>query len=95
LPDIATSLPLHHESNHPCQNLDHQQIRTYTKDPHQRPELAAIQFRAPTHVQSEVTFNQVERPPDDSARVAATDGRRWLSSARAVCAKQIRDGGTD
>jgi hypothetical protein len=61
LPDIAIGLSLHHEGNHPRQNLDYQQHRTGTKHPHQRPELAAIQFRAATHVQSKVTFNQMER----------------------------------
>jgi hypothetical protein len=61
LPDIAISLSLHHEGDHPCQNLDRQQRRTDTKDPHQRPELAAIQFRAATHVQSKVTLSQMER----------------------------------
>jgi hypothetical protein len=60
LPDIATSLSLHYEGNDPCQNLDHQQHRTDPKHRHQRPELATIQFRAATHVQSKVTFNQVE-----------------------------------
>jgi hypothetical protein len=54
------SLPLGHEGSHPCQNLEHQQHSTDAKDPHQRPELATVQFRAAPHVQGKVTFNQVE-----------------------------------
>jgi hypothetical protein len=42
--------------NHPRQNLDHQQQRTHTKDPHQRPELATVQFCAATHVQSKIAL---------------------------------------
>jgi hypothetical protein len=61
LPDIATSLPLDHEGNHPRQNLAHQQHCADTKDPHQHPELSAIQLRAATHMQGKITFNQVER----------------------------------
>lgn len=61
MPDIATSLPLHNEGNRPCQNLDHQQHRTYTKDPHQGPELTAVQFGAAAHMQGKIAFDQVER----------------------------------
>jgi hypothetical protein len=58
LSGIAVSLSLDYEGNHPCQNLDHQQRRTDTKDAHQRPELPAVLFGAATHVQGEVAFNQ-------------------------------------
>jgi hypothetical protein len=57
LPDIDTSLPLRHEGNHPCQDLDHQQHCAYTKDPHQSPELTAVQFGAAAHMQGKIAFD--------------------------------------
>jgi hypothetical protein len=57
--NIPISLPHSPQGNNPCQHLDDQQQRTEAEDPHQRIQLFTVELYAATHVQRQITLDQM------------------------------------